>query len=239
MPTSGIYKITNTLNGRVYVGQSCNIENRLAAHRRYLVRGVHENQRLQRAWNKYGPDCFAFDVIEAVNDNAELTDREQYWIDALNASGVGGYNMCPAAGSCKGYKHSEESISKRRGRSPWNKGAIGQYKLGPASEDRKMKIGHAQKGAKNHNFGKTIPDEVKQKIRDALSGSRCYLAKLDEQKVREIKLALAGGAVGAELARKYGVANAQISAIKLGKTWRHVIVADNDNFEPGQAPEKG
>lgn len=237
--TSGIYKITNTLNGRVYVGQSCNIENRMAAHRRYLVRGAHDNNRLQRAWNKYGSGCFTFEVIEAVNDNDALTEREQFWIDTLSAAGAGGYNMCPAAGSCKGYKHTAESIAKRLGRSPWNKGVIGQYKLGPASEEQKAKIGNAQKGSKNHNFGKKITDEVKQKIRSALAGSKCHLAKLDERKVLEIKVALSNGAIGAELARKYGVANTQISLIRHGKTWRHVIVAANDNFEQGKEPEKG
>ena len=223
--TSGIYKITNTLNGRVYVGQSSNIESRLAAHRRSLVRGAHDNQRLQRSWNKYGPDVFVFEVLEAVNDNSALVDREQFWIDALNAAAGGGYNMCPAAGSCKGYKHSDETLAKRRGISPWNKGLSGEYKLGPASEERKGKIGRAQKGEKNHNFGKSTPDEVKEKIRSSLAGSKCHLAKLDDQKVLEIKIALANGAVGAELARKYGVANTQISAIRHGKTWRHVIVA--------------
>lgn len=233
MPTQGIYKITNTSSGRVYIGQSCCIENRLAAHRRYLVRGIHDNQRLQRAWNKHGGDSFSFEVLEVVNDSNHLTSREQFWIDALDAAGSGGYNMCPAAGSCKGYKHTQESIARRKGKVPWNKGMRKQYKLRPATQDRKSKIGNAQKGEKNHNFGKQTPPEVKDKIRSALAGEKCYLAKLDDQKVREIKIALLHGAVGAELARKYGVANTQISAIKHGKTWRHVTLSDNDNVGAG------
>lgn len=222
MSTAGIYKITNTVNGRVYIGQSCNIENRLAAHRRYLVRGAHDNKRLQRAWLKYGPEAFRFEQLEAVNDNSILTDREQHWMDLLNASGHGGYNMCPAAGSCKGYRHTPESIEKRKGKKPWNKGLSGAYKTGPASDERKKKIGQAQAGSLNHNYGKTIPDFVKRKISASLAGSNCHLAKLNEDTVREIKIALANGACGADLARKHGVANAQISAIKTGKTWKHV-----------------
>ena len=234
MSISGIYKITNTMNGRVYIGQSCSIENRIAAHRRYLVRGAHDNTRLQRAWNKYGAESFTFEILEVVNDNEDLTSREQFWIDTFNASGAGGYNMCPAAGSCKGYRHTKESIARRIGKKPWNKGMRGQYKLRPATQERKSKIGNAQMGEKNHNFGKQTPPEVKAKIRSALAGEKCYLAKLDDNKVRDIKIALLNGEVGAELARKYGVANAQISSIKHGKTWRHVVVGDNDNAEQAQ-----
>lgn len=153
MPTQGIYKITNTSSGRVYIGQSCCIENRLAAHRRYLVRGVHDNQRLQRAWNKHGGDSFSFEVLEVVNDSNHLTSREQFWIDALDAAGSGGYNMCPAAGSCKGYKHTQESIARRKGKVPWNKGMRKQYKLRPATQDRKSKIGNAQKAKKTTILG--------------------------------------------------------------------------------------
>lgn len=230
MATAGIYKITNIVNSRVYVGQSCSIENRVAAHKRYLVRGVHENQKLQRAWDKYGPGAFQFEVLEPVNDNQMLTDREQHWIDLLDAAGPNGYNMCPAAGSCKGYKHTPESVANRKGRKPWNKGLSGAYKTGPASNERKAKIGDAQRGRMNHNYGKSIPDFVKEKIRESLAGSKCHLAKLDENKVMEIKIALAAGTCGADLARKYGVANAQISAIKTGKTWKHVLVANRSQL---------
>lgn len=222
MKTSGIYKITNTANGRVYIGQSFNVESRVAAHKRQLVRGAHENQKLQRAWEKYGERSFSFEILESVNDTLSLTEREQFWIDLLDAAGSGGYNMCPAAGSCKGFKHSQETLAKRANIEPWNKGMVGQYKLAPASEQRKRKIANAQKGSKNHNYGKVTPDHVIKKIRQALQGSKCHLAKLDEEKVTEIKRALARGAIGADLARTYGVTNTQISLIRHGKTWKHV-----------------
>lgn len=224
MCKSGIYKIENIVTGKVYIGQSCNIDERLKSHRRSLLRGSHDNQRLQRAWNKYGESYFVFDVVEIVAANDNLTQKEQYWIDTLRAAGPGGYNMCPAAGSCLGRKLSKEQRERRKGRTPWNKGMRGQYRNGPASDERKKKISEAQKGEKNHNYGKKTPDFVKEKIRSSYSGSRCYLAKLNEQQVAEIKIALKNGEVGAELARKYGVANAQISAIKTGKTWKHVNV---------------
>ena len=109
-----------------------------------------------------------------------------------------------------------------KGRKPWNKGRPG-YTTKPAAESRKLRIGLAQQGEKNHNFGKTTPEATKQKLREALQGSQCHLAKLDEADVALIKKRLIAGERGADLAREYGVAKTQISCIKHGKTWRHVL----------------
>lgn len=98
------------------------------------------------------------------------------------------------------------------------------YKIGPASEERKRKIGEAQLGNKNHNFGKITPEYVKQKCRDSYHGSQCHLAKLNDDQVKEIKIALLNGEKGVTLAKKYKVAQTQISSIKKGKTWKHVII---------------
>lgn len=47
LPLSGIYKITNLTNGKVYVGQSQNIFMRRKQHFTQLRRGVHENKQMQ------------------------------------------------------------------------------------------------------------------------------------------------------------------------------------------------
>lgn len=128
----------------------------------------------------------------------------------------------------QGMKHSEETLKKMRGRilpqeqiEKMRRTKTGK-KIGPASEERKRKIGEAQKGGLNHNFGKPIPDLVKQKIRASNQGSKCYLAKLTEENVSDIKKRLSLGEKGVDLAREYEVATTQISSIKHGKTWRHV-----------------
>jgi group I intron endonuclease len=63
---SGIYSITCLQTGKVYVGQAMDIESRWNAHYQTLIAGTHENNYLQRAWIKYGPDAFAFEIIEIV-----------------------------------------------------------------------------------------------------------------------------------------------------------------------------
>ena len=75
-PLSGIYKITNQLNGKIYVGQSQNVYEREAEHFTALRRKKHPNKEMQRDWNKNNRG-FRFDVIEFC-PLCSLNDREKY-----------------------------------------------------------------------------------------------------------------------------------------------------------------
>lgn len=88
---SGIYKITNNWNGKVYVGQSKNIFFRKKQHFQQLEKGIHENKPLQLDYNKY-KKYFNWQVIEYCNLD-KLNEREKYWIDKLNTFYPQGYNL--------------------------------------------------------------------------------------------------------------------------------------------------
>lgn len=111
---SGIYSIRNVENGKVYVGSAVNINRRWQEHRSGLKRGVHGNDRLKKAWGKYGESCFEFTILEKIEDIGQLVEREQFWIDDMNATDKNiGYNICPVAGkTCLGVKRSEETKAK-------------------------------------------------------------------------------------------------------------------------------
>ena len=81
--TPAVYTITNTVNGKRYVGSAVRPNNRRMWHLRFLRRGVHPNPHLQRAWNRYGESVFQFDVCEAVSESFWLRAREQAWIHRL------------------------------------------------------------------------------------------------------------------------------------------------------------
>lgn len=76
----GIYQIRNITNGSVYVGSAKNIVYRWTIHRRQLTDGKHHSRYLQRAWNRYGPQAFVFEVVEECQVD-ELLVREQFYID--------------------------------------------------------------------------------------------------------------------------------------------------------------
>lgn len=88
---SGIYKITNRYNGKIYVGQSQNIYTRRNQHFAALSGGTHENKAMQKDYNLYSR-YFCWDVIEYCDQN-ELNEREKYWIDKLDCAAPNGYNQ--------------------------------------------------------------------------------------------------------------------------------------------------
>lgn len=58
----GVYMIRNNINGKVYIGQSVDVRDRLWHHKSMLKNNRHENSYLQNSWNKYGADAFEFMV---------------------------------------------------------------------------------------------------------------------------------------------------------------------------------
>jgi len=79
----GIYKITNTVNGKCYVGKSENIHARFAQHKCELKYNRHQNFHLQLSVNKYNIKNFTFEILEIVTNINELGKREGFWVDRL------------------------------------------------------------------------------------------------------------------------------------------------------------
>ena len=108
----GIYKITNLVNGKVYIGQSQNIKERWKDHRTDYKRG---EVILYRAMRKYGIDNFSFEVIEECSVD-ELNEKEIYYIAEYNsyiyAENSNGYNMTIGGDGMRGFHHKEVSKEK-------------------------------------------------------------------------------------------------------------------------------
>lgn len=86
-----IYKLTNKVNGKMYIGQTVrSMAERLAGHKRNYERNVHT--KLYDAMRKYGWDKFDAEVIEVCSSLEALNARETYWIKYYNTV-ENGYNM--------------------------------------------------------------------------------------------------------------------------------------------------
>ena len=94
MPSIGIYKIENKINGNVYIGQSINIERRWHDHKK---RRKDSSTILGRAFIKHGISNFSFEIIETCTKE-ELNVREVYWVTKYNSYHKG-YNATPGGDS--------------------------------------------------------------------------------------------------------------------------------------------
>ena len=91
---TGIYKITNLINGKIYIGQSIDIYDRWWHHKwgALYKTELSYNSPLHRAFRKYGLENFAFEIIEECGVD-ELDEKECLWIKKLNSLVPNGYNV--------------------------------------------------------------------------------------------------------------------------------------------------
>lgn len=97
---AGIFQIKNTVNGKVLLGSSLNLEGPLNSHQFMLKIGSHRNQALQRDWNEHGAEAFVFEILDVVKERdepgfdraAELAVLEELWLEQLRPFGERGYN---------------------------------------------------------------------------------------------------------------------------------------------------
>lgn len=140
---SGIYKIENTINGKVYFGSSNNINKRKKQHFSSLKNGSHCNTHLQRSFNIYGEDNFIFEAVEFCEEK-NLLNIEQMYLDIYFDGSNRCYNENPIA----------NKPPSRKGIQPWNKGKNNIY-----SEETLRKMSMAKKG-------RCCSEEQKQKLRE-------------------------------------------------------------------------
>lgn len=93
---SGIYKITNQINNKCYIGSAVNLKLRLQRHYYELCKQLHNNKYLLQSFNKYGEEQFDIEILEifeTINYNELLNIEKSYilYYDSINESK--GYNL--------------------------------------------------------------------------------------------------------------------------------------------------
>jgi len=107
----GVYKITNKLNDRIYIGSTKGFKPRWQAHASALRKERHPNKFLQRDFNKCGTDAFVFDIVEGTEGTKEerLLKEDQYISIYF---GLRCYNLRTSASSSEG--RSCEDLKERK-----------------------------------------------------------------------------------------------------------------------------
>jgi group I intron endonuclease len=151
----GVYKISNTLSGRYYIGYSTNINKRFTVHRSKLKQNCHDNIFLQRAYNLDGEDKFIYEIIHICDTEEEAKEIElQYLTDLTIRNIIYNLNFNNSGGDLLTHHPDKEKIRERILKSQ----AETISKM--TSEERSQKYGKF--GDKNGMYGKTHTEEVKK-----------------------------------------------------------------------------
>jgi group I intron endonuclease len=144
-----IYKITNKVNHKIYIGQSVDWRMRWSQHKSRARRNNGRNEHLYAAMRKYGIENFSIEIIDTCESQQDLDKKEIEWIDKLQSTDIAiGYNH-KAGGD--GGKLTPEYRERLKGK---------KFSL-----ETRQKISESNKG-------KSIPLETRRKISEKLTGKR-------------------------------------------------------------------
>ncbi len=170
MTEPSVYTITNTVNGKMYVGYSNKPKGRKIEHWWELKNNIHKNDRLQKAWNKYGEQSFTFEILDTYEEKY-LPSMEHYWCNLLQSHNRKyGYNLRPTHPEnrhCIAEETRKKITAKLIGRK-WSAETREKHKNYKHSEDTRKKLA-----------AKKIPckEETKKKISEAIQKVAIQWAK--------------------------------------------------------------
>ena len=155
-----IYCLTNSANGKQYIGQTNNWKRRWSDHRKSSCDSV-----ISRAIRKHGKASFTVRFLAEGLTLEDANVREQRLIESMSTIRPNGYNVAEGGSngnSLAGFSD-EQMEAYRRKQSKNQKGK-------KQSDETKRKHSERMRGDKNPNWGKTTSPETRQKLSDANKG---------------------------------------------------------------------
>jgi len=210
---TGIYKIRNIINNKVYIGSATDIKKRWRDHKWHLKENKHHNSHLQASYNKYNLKNFEFIVELECNIN-DLLIEERKLINFYQANdNKFGYNVNDPEHVFLGRKHNEETKRK-----------LSLQKIG------KKNPMYGKTGNKHPNFQRNFSEESRIKMSEAhkgvstgRNGSKSPMSKLSEEDVILIRKLYSENIMNQEELRlKYNISQPSISGIINRKRWTHI-----------------
>lgn len=234
-----VYKITNKINGKIYIGKTESpLNERWSDHLSTAKTKNIGYSYIHKAINKYGKENFSIEIMEEVFSTELCKEKEVYWIALLKTNackypnGIG-YNLTDGGEGVSGFKRTSENIAKISGEN--------HYMFGKeVPEETKKKLSEALSGEKNPFFGKRHSDEIlktikekqkqwwcieenKLKMKEALQGSKHYKSKFTDNDIIEIRRMWNNKEYSqTEIAKLFNVKSNTINQIVNNKRWTHI-----------------
>jgi group I intron endonuclease len=240
-----VYKITNLINKKIYIGKTNDVPGRWLKHLSIARNETPgDYSYIHRAINKYGVDSFIIETIDECQTEEESLAKEIEYITLYDSQNRKvGYNLTMGGDGISGHKHSDESKEKNR-----------QAHLGKeASLETRLKMSESHKGSKRTESTKQkmrearakqppMSNDTKKKISDAKKGKKLSeehkinISKnnsskiLKEEDVLYIIELLNANTSLIEISQQFNVSAGTISGIKSGTKWKrfhHLVKVAN------------
>jgi group I intron endonuclease len=206
---TGVYKILNKVNNKVYIGSATFIEKRWRDHKWYLNHNIHHNSHLQLSWNKYGADAFEFTILLECLISELLEKEKEYTLNYNSLNNDYGYNV-----------NEPQKIFLNRKCSELQKEISSQRMLG------KNNPMYGKFGDQHPKFNMKMSEENKKIVSDKAKkrrGNDSNAHKLTENDVIEIRRIYKNKECSqTELSKIFNVTQATISDIIIRKSWTNI-----------------
>jgi len=167
-----IYKITNLINGKIYIGKQV----RIRKNDNYWGSGVI----IKKAIKKYSVENFKKEILEKCNNKIELREKEIYWIKKLNSTNKDiGYNITGGGEKCDNQSARKYTPLSKKTKNKISRAKTGTH-WGHHSEETKKKMSEIRMGMqftdehkKNLSIARKkriITEETKEKLRQSMIG---------------------------------------------------------------------
>ena len=206
-----IYKITNTVNGKSYIGQTIYDAEKTRIRDHLTGKG---NQLIKNAIEKYGKDAFTYEILyDGIIPNSwiclrlkrlqSITASDQTDLILLKGVKEGSPSQEPV-GNSQNLKKVKNTITMVK--SLLKKPAGESLKPIQVKTFRRnlSRISESKKGEKHPNYGKTLPEETKQKMSETKKGENNpnYGNTLSEEHRQKISKAITGQKRSEETCRR-------------------------------------
>lgn len=145
-----IYKITNKINGKIYIGQH-KVPLIKENFRRYMGKGI----AIQEAIKKYGKENFDKEILEYIDDDEKhelVSIREKFWIKEFNCMSPNGYNISPGGeGRCT-RESAIKGIETKRKNGTLYKSEATRQKMSNAAKGKVKSEIHKQHLSEHHHL---------------------------------------------------------------------------------------
>ena len=223
-----IYCYTNNINGKKYIGQTINPEQRYKAHKSsaFNPKDSEYNSIIHRAFRKYGYENFTYTILAEADTIEELNGLEIYYIAHYNTQIPNGYNVETGGLNAAKPMKEETKVKLMKAHASLTEKEVKELRLAYKNHESPSQIYREKYQNKIHynSFLNIWSGQRYKTIMPEVFTEKNRHIKLTEDIVRAIKIDRQKGLTYQQLIDKYGISKSTISDICRGKTWKNVQI---------------